>query len=163
MKPKFSHLANQRPDPIPLTRQKHQQLKIKQKQLLQDQEEVLVRLNTAREQGDLSENGAYKYAKFELGNVRRELKKVNHLLRWGQVMEVSQSGGQIGFGNTVTLRNDQRELSFMLVSQHESNPTEKKLSTDSPYGQAVMGKSLGDQVVIKAPAGEFAFTIADVS
>lgn len=152
-----------KPDPIPLTAAKHAQLLKQQQALLQKQAEVLVRLSTAREQGDLSENGAYKYAKFELGNTRRELSRINYLLRWGVIAAGSSNTQKIGFGHTVTLKNDSKEITFMLVSQHESNPAEKKLSIDSPFGQAVVGKSLNQTVVVEAPGGQSEFTITAIT
>src|SRR3546814_588093 len=93
----------QLPDPpsFAFTQQKYDSLLLEQAELLAEEKDVLVRLQTAREMGDLSENGAYKYAKFELGNVRRQLKTINHLVKYGHV-QTNTSGGKIGFGSTVT-------------------------------------------------------------
>ena len=159
---KFSKLANIRPDTIPLTQEKYDQLVVEKTKHMQTEADVLVRLATAREQGDLSENGAYKYAKFELGNVRRELKRINHLLRWGKVVSKT-STDTVDFGKTITLTNGDKQIIFTLVSEHESNPSKKMLSTKSPYGMAVWGKAMGDEVSVLAPAGEFSFTITDIS
>lgn len=154
---------NQRPEPIPLTPQKFTQLQQHKAKLQADQEQILKRLKLAREQGDLSENGAYKYAKFELGSNRRQLSQINHLLTWGKVIDAPTKKDQVSFGHTITLSGDKRQITFMLVSQHESDPSSSKLSDTSPYGQAVMGKRLGEQVKVLAPGGEFVFTITSIS
>ena len=146
---------------IPLTRDKYEQLQKDFKRLDTEQKEILVRLQEAREMGDLSENGAYKYAKFELGNVRRKLREVRHLLRYGVIQEKSTNEA-VDFGSVVTLKNDDREITFTLVSQHESDPAHKKLSTDSPIGQAVLGKKIGDTVVVHTPANKIEYTLIGI-
>jgi transcription elongation factor GreA len=112
--------------------------------------------------GDLSENGAYKYAKFELGNVRRELKKINHLLRWGVVTK-AKNNLIADFGSSVSLKNDKMEVTYMLVSEHESNPMEKKLSVKSPLGKSIVGKSVGEIVTFQAPAGEVRYEVVKIA
>lgn len=129
--------------------------------LTEYRKEVLVRLQAAREMGDLSENGAYKSARFELGDTDRELKRLRYQLRFGEVGK-SQGGGKIGFGNTVSLNDGKRNIVFTLVSGYESDPKQKKLSIKSPFGKAVMGKEVGDMVIVEAPSGEKEFEIVGV-
>ena len=72
---------------IPFTLEAYQQLQADFDRLSQDRKDVMVRLQTAREMGDLSENGAYIYAKFELGSINRQLAQLRHLLKNGKVVE----------------------------------------------------------------------------
>lgn len=123
--------------------------------------EVVQRLQTAREMGDLSENGAYHAAKFELGNVGRQLRDVNHILANAYVPQAS-TAGVAGFGRTITLSNGTKNLTFLLVSQYESDPKENKLSLESPIGQAVIGKKPGDVVEVTTPAGTVQYTVVSV-
>lgn len=150
------------PQIIPFTAEAYQQLKDELARITKLREEVLQRLQVAREQGDLSENGAYKYAKMELGNIARETRRLKYLLSFGKVQQVQKDTGIINFGNTVTIQNQEKELTFMLVSKHESNPAENKLSTDSPIGQAVQGKKVGDVVTVHLPKGKIQYTIMNV-
>ena len=129
--------------------------------LTEERKQILVRLQTAREMGDLSENGAYKYAKFELGNTDRELKHLTHLLRYGQVTK-SKKTGKVDFGSQITLEKDGHQTKFTMVSAHESDPQKQKLSTASPIGRAVMGKKVNDQVTVAAPAGATTYKIIDI-
>lgn len=131
------------------------------KRLSKYREEVLVRLQAAREKGDLSENGAYTAARFELSDTDRQLKRLRYLLRFGQAVKVTNTG-RVGFGNKVTLSAGAKELAFTLVSKHESNPKKRKLSVDSPLGSALMGKEVGEKVIVNAPAGEIAYSIVSI-
>lgn len=143
---------------VPLTAEKYEQLRQDFRKFKKLQEEILVRLQSAREMGDLSENGAYKYAKFELGNVRRKLREIRYLLKHGEVQEKA-SASEAGFGNKVKLVNGDRELVFTLVSQHESNPGAGKLSTESPIGKAVLGKKAGEEVIVELPDGRVKYRL----
>lgn len=148
---------------IPFTSEAYQKLLDRRKFLLEEKKAVILRLSEAREQGDLSENGAYKYAKFELGNIRRELSKLNYLIKNGQVKIGSKESNIADFGKTVTVSNQDSLLSFMIVSKYESNPAEKKISADSPLGKALIGKSIGSEVVVNSPKGSIKYTITDIS
>lgn len=149
-------------DPIPLTAETFAALKKELDELFIEQEEVVERVKVAREMGDLSENGAYKYGKFELGKVRRRMGEIKKLLRLGVVIEKKQDG-KINFGSEVTLEGPQGKRRFLLVSEHESDPTKGKLSDKSPIGSAVKGKCVGDKVQVELPLGLTEFTIVDIN
>ncbi|MDQ3008524.1 MAG: GreA/GreB family elongation factor [bacterium] len=146
---------------IPFTKVAYQQMQQDLDQALLEEKDILIRLQAAREMGDLSENGAYQYAKFELGNIRRKIRKLKPLLENGEIIENTPTGVAT-FGSTITLTNAKTTKKFMLVTKHESNPTENKLSIESPFGQAVVGKKIGDEVEIIAPAGVIRFTVASL-
>jgi transcription elongation factor GreA len=151
---------------IPFTEDAYKKLEAEKKKLEALRVEVLARLKEAREQGDLSENGAYKYAKFELGNIGRQLRQIKYQLHHGYVANVSVSAKNTAqFGCTITLQNtqDQTEMSFMLVSEFESNPAEKKLSTHSPIGAATLGKKLHDTIEVSTPKGTKIFKVTQIA
>lgn len=150
-----------KPKPILLTQQKYLQSKEEKTKLVEDRKEILVRLQTAREMGDLSENGAYTAAKSELRDTDRKLRLLERLLRWGVVTKTKQDG-KIDFDSKVVLDNGQKQLSFHLVSGFESDPLKGKLSIFSPLGKALMGKSINQQVTITAPVGEITYSIVSV-
>jgi transcription elongation factor GreA len=146
---------------IPYTKDAYEKLTRDLHALKKRREEVVIRLTAAREQGDLSENGAYKYAKQELGDIGRQMRHLKYQLLFGYIAPAT-TGGSIGFGNTVTIRNDEREITFMLVSQFEADPAQKKLSTDSPIGAAVVGKKVGEKITVILPNGEVRYTITKI-
>lgn len=150
------------PSKIPFTQETFDNMKAEIERLNTYREEVVIRLQAAREQGDLSENGAYKYAKMELGDIGRKLRDLKYKLAFGYV-PAAPAMGVIDFGATVTIKNEKRDMTFMLVSQHESDPTQNKLSTNSPIGKAVKGKKVGDLIEVVAPAGVIKWEIVKVA
>jgi transcription elongation factor GreA len=147
---------------ILFTQEAYTQLKQDLEFLQKEEKEILIRLQAAREMGDLSENGAYKYAKFELGSVRRQKNKVTYLLQHGKVGQKSTSGN-VGFGSEVTISDGTTEQTYMLVSKHESNPAVNKISVESPIGKALLHHQAGDQITFSTPQGEKSYTIIKVS
>lgn len=120
------------------------------------------RLKEAREMGDLSENGAYKYAKFELGSIGRQLRQLRFQLDNG-VIVAKTATDTVSFGSCVTVTHSSgKRMMFTIVSSYESNPLENKLSMDSPIGSALLGKKLHESVVVQTPAGEQTFTILKI-
>jgi len=158
---KFNQRLNQRPAPIPFTSETFEKMKAEVERLTAERTEVIKRLQAAREMGDLSENGAYKYAKFELGSIGRQLRDLNYKLRYGVVKEKGV-GDIVEFGTKVKLLGNGREVEFMLVSKHESDPAHQKLSDESPMGMAVIGKRKGDVVQVTTPAGVVEYRIVSV-
>ncbi len=148
--------------PIPFTADAFQKLKNDLDRLNITRKEVMIRLQTAREMGDLSENGAYIYAKFELGSLNRQLAQVRHLLKHGFVVKKS-NGNTVDFGCSVTVENQRgKEITYLIVSMHESNLAERKLSIESPIGSALLGKKVGDKVTVEVPSGEVTYIIKKI-
>src|SRR5688572_15568331 len=147
---------------IPFTEEAYEKLQQEFDRLTEERAQVMIRLQTAREMGDLSENGAYKYAKIELGNINHHLRELKQLLQQGKVIAKPKNPQTVQFGCTVTLVQGKRTISYTVVSQHESNPSEGKLSIESPIGQALMGKKKGETVTVHAPAGEIKYTISEI-
>jgi transcription elongation factor GreA len=149
------------PQTIPFTKEGLAKLEEEFKALTDGRQEILIRLQTAREMGDLSENGAYTAARFELGATDRRLRQLRYLLRFGKVYEAKTSG-TIGFGNSVTLAYDGKQLTYTLVGKFESDPAKHKLSVDSPLGKAIVGKRVGEKAVVSAPAGTRTYSVVSV-
>lgn len=148
--------------PIPFTKEAFDQLRSDKARLQKERAETIVRLQTAREMGDLSENGAYKYAKSELGDIGRKMRTINHLLSEGTVIEES-AHTSVEFGCTVTVVGQRGEKTFMMVSEHESNPKNNKLALSSPIGSALSGKKVGDDVIVETPNGQSSYSITAIS
>lgn len=152
---------------IPFTTQKYREMQSKVVELEAERKQVMQRLITAREMGDLSENGAYKYAKLELGNIGREIRKYKQLLAQGFIApKTFGQKGVIDFGSTVTVEKcdeTKKQSTFMIVSEHESNPSQGKLAYSSPMGKVLIRKKIGDVVVVQTPNGESKYTIINIS
>lgn len=146
---------------IKVTKQGYDKFEADFDRLTKERPEVLIRLQAAREMGDLSENGAYHAARFELSTIDRQLKKLTYQLRFAEITETKKTGAA-DFGSTVKLDNNGKEMTFMLVSGYESDPKLGKLSVYSPIGKAVIGKKAGDTVVVDAPAGQLKLKLISV-
>jgi transcription elongation factor GreA len=124
---------------------------------------VKQRLKEAREMGDLSENGAYHYAKFELGSIRRQLSHARDILSRASVLKKSTDSTQVQLGSTVTIESNTTSKTYTIVSQYEADPSKNTLSAESPIGSALIGKKVGDQVSVTTPRGETTFRIRSIS
>ncbi len=149
-------------NPIPFTKEGYQQLKVEQQHLTEKRKETVEHLRKAREMGDLSENGYYKAAKFELGQIDRRLRKLVELIRYGTIVQSSQSD-IVEIGSKVTVSEGETTRTFSIVGGHESNPLEHKISHVSPIGKALMGKKVGENVTIETPSGKVFYAIVSVS
>lgn len=138
---------------VPLTQQAYTELTNKVVRLQKEVQEAQKRVNEAREQGDLSENGAYKYGKLELGSLRRQLAQAERLLSTAYVAKPTTAQDSVGFGSIVTIQSQERTYTYTLVSHHESDISARKLSLQSPLGRALQGKKVGDVVSVTAPKG----------
>jgi len=152
---------------IPFTTEKYKEMKDKVKALEAEREVVMERLVEARGMGDLSENGAYKYAKFELGNIGRQLKRFQDLLAKGfPAPRNTGPKGKIDFGSLVTVEKQdskKTQKTFTIVSGHESDPSIGKIAYSSPLGKALMRKQVGDMVLVETPVGQTKFLIINIA
>ncbi len=149
------------PDKVPFTRAGYDQLEVRRTELLAKREIVLVSLQRAREMGDLSENGAYTAARFELGNVDRELRRLEYNLKYGEIVE-AKNDGKVGFGNKVTVELGGKEYIYTLVGTQESDPKKGLLSLESPIGMALLGKKVGDKAVVVMPDRQIEYVVRKI-
>lgn len=146
---------------IPFTQSAFEKMQAEYEHLLVEEQALIERVNTAKAQGDLSENGAYKYGKIELAGCRRRLRELNYLLVHAEIIDTktNKTTEIADFGCTITLKNNSKTLKFMLVSKYEADPSNQKLSDQSPMGSAVKGKSVGDTVTVRTPSGDQQYVI----
>ncbi|MFC1627402.1 GreA/GreB family elongation factor [Patescibacteria group bacterium] len=150
-----------KPDPIKLTKEKLEQSKKDLESLSKERAEILIRLQAAREMGDLSENGAYTAAKSELRDTDRKIRHLERLLKWGVIVE-NKNTGTIDFDSKVVLNSGQKDIEYHLVSGFESDPLKGKLSVYSPIGKALVGKKAGEQITVNTPNGKTSYKIVSV-
>lgn len=156
---------------IPFTPKKYKEMQKKVEDLEKLRKEVMERLIIARGMGDLSENGAYKYAKFEFGNIGRQLKRYLSLLASGfpapsntGPKDLIEFGTQVGLEKLDGEKKDNKKIvkNFMIVSEHESDPSIGKIAYSSPMGKSVMRKKLGDKVYVDTPNGKSEWLVIEV-
>src|SRR3989344_1251501 len=143
------------------TREGFENLKKEYDHLLKRRPQVVINLSNAREQGDLSENAGYHAAKDELSQIDSRIREIKYLLRVGQVVEIAKTN-HVTFGTKVTVHDGQYEMTFTIVEELEANPTTGKISTDSPIGQALIGKKLGEEVEVLTPSGKIKLKVTKI-
>ena len=124
--------------------------------------EIAEKLRTAREHGDLRENAEYHNARDEQASLEARISEIEGILRSVEVVK-PKSSDVIELGDTVTLKGDKGEMKYTIVGSVEANPLESKISDKSPIGEALMGKSVGDEVVITLPAGEMKYKVKSIN
>jgi transcription elongation factor GreA len=124
---------------------------------------AVARLENARQEGDLSENSDYANGKEELEFLDGRIDELTHVIAHAVVVE-EQNGkkGAVGLGATVTVSIDGSKHDYEIVGNWEADPMNKKISYESPLGQALVGKKVGDQVEVEAPAGTISYKILAV-
>lgn len=120
----------------------------------------------AREKGDLSENAEYDAAKDAQGMLEMKINQKEKIMANARVLDTSQlDASKVTVMSKVTIKNvkNNAKLTYQLVSQSEANLAQKKISVDSPMGEGLLGKAVGDKATVKTPNGEIVFEILDIS
>lgn len=121
------------------------------------------RLSNARSQGDLSENSDYQSAKEELEFLDGRIEELEGVLKNAVIVsETNKTNSGVGVGTKVTVKVNNKEVTFNIVGEWEADPMNKKISHDSPLGAALLGKKKGDKAEVDAPAGKVLYEILAV-
>lgn len=127
--------------------------------------EIVERIKVAREFGDLSENSEYESAKEEQAFVEARIQQLEESIRHAKIIDASQDEKDVvTVGKTVVFQElpDGELEEFTIVGSAESDPLNGKISNDSPMGQGLMGKKVGEVVTIQTPGGEMKVKIIEV-
>lgn len=113
---------------------------------------VLEDLSAARAQGDLSENADYDAARSHQAEVEGRIKQIENILANSVIEDLAINSHFVSLGTTVMIRDlsDSEEYTYKIVGTIEARPLEGSISTSSPLGEAILGKRVGDKVIVKA-------------
>lgn len=126
---------------------------------------VIERVAEARSHGDLKENAEYQNAREDQGFVEARIEEIKRVIANAQVVANTRSHTSVGMGSTVVVsleKNPKKKFTYKLVGEFESDPTEGKISIDSPLGKALIGSKKGSKVKVQAPAGEVVYVIEEI-
>lgn len=146
---------------IPFTQTGFERLKNEYDELIAARPEAVEHLKRARELGDLSENGYYKASRAKLSSIDNRLFHLKIILKNAKIIHSLQSQ-YIEIGSTVILSNGEKDRTYMIVGKFEANPAEGKISDQSLLGKELLGKKIGDSVVVQAPAKTSHYTILKI-
>ena len=127
--------------------------------------EIAAMIAEARSYGDLSENSEYDAAKNEQAKLYGRIAEIEDILSQAVIIEdENEASGRVGLGCTVTVENCETGVrtDYRITGSQEANPMEYKLSDDSPFGRAVVGKSKGETFTVNAPNGSYQMKVIDV-
>lgn len=138
-----------------LTQESYDRLKAEYEYLTgEGRTEIAKKIEEAREEGDLRENGGYQAAKEEQGQREARIRQLRGILENAEVGEAESTTGVVSPGMTVTIRlGGDDEITFLLGSREESNTPIDVYSPKSPLGQAIMGKKVGEEASYQLPNG----------
>ena len=127
--------------------------------------EIAAMIAEARSYGDLSENSEYDAAKNEQAKLYGRIAEIEDILSHAVIIEdENEATGRVGLGCTVTVEDaNGNQIAYRITGSQEANPMERKLSDDSPFGRAVVGKGIGDTFTVNAPNGSYSMKIVDVT
>jgi len=149
-------------DPIPFTKEGYTQVQQEYTELLEKRKSAVDKVKTAREMGDLSENAAYHAARQNLSQIDSRLRFLKMQLVYGKVNDVVAD--TVGIGCHVTVKDQIADtIKYTIVGRFEANPSSNKISNESPIGQALIGRKVGDRVAITVPKGIITYTIIDIA
>lgn len=127
--------------------------------------DVAERIRVAREFGDIAENAEYDSAKNDQAHLEARIAVLEERLKNARVVTKKEiRSGEVSVGTKVRLKDmtSNKTVEYHIVGSAEADPTEMKLSNESPVGKAIMGRKKGDVVEVSVPRGALTFKIMDV-
>lgn len=126
--------------------------------------EVIERIASAKELGDLKENAEYAEAKDAQGMIESKILEIEETLRRSVIIDETKKGPQttVVIGSTVVVVCNTQKREYMIVGTDEAEPTQSRISYESPLGRAFLDKGVGERVVVKVPKGEFEYHIVEI-
>ena len=127
--------------------------------------EVAAMIAEARSYGDLSENSEYDAAKNEQAKLYGRIAEIEDILSHAVIIEdENEASGRVGLGCTVVVEDEKgNQVTYKITGSQEANPMERKLSDDSPFGRAVVGKAAGETFTVNAPSGSYTMEVLEVA
>lgn len=155
------YLLNKKEPRIPFIQAGFDKIVAEKAELEAKRPEAVDHLKKSREMGDLSENGYYKASRQQLNFIDARLRRVTRLITLAKI--VSSSGdGTAQIGSVIKLKDADKEYEYTLVGGYESDPSQHTISHQSPLGRALIGKKVGDTIVVHAPARTMTYTVLSV-
>lgn len=129
------------------------------------EKEVADQIKEARSFGDLSENSEYDEAKNEQGKLYSRIAEIENILANHVIIEEhKEDHDTVRLGATITVLDVefQEKETYQVVGSQEADPMNGRISEESPFGKALLGKAIGEDVVVEAPAGTIHYQVIDI-
>jgi transcription elongation factor GreA len=131
--------------------------------LVAERSHITERIKNARELGDLSENAEYASARSEQERNENRIKEVEHILKNVEKINSPKNNDKVKMGSSVKLKGrGGKTLEFKVVGTVEADPLVGKISDESPIGQVLLGRKVGEEVEIATPVEIAKYVIAEL-
>jgi transcription elongation factor GreA len=131
-----------------------------------DRPRIIAAIAEARAHGDLRENAEYHAAKEQQGFIEGRIQHLEYTISHAQIIDVAKlnPGNKVVFGATVILADEEsgEETQYQIVGDVEADIKHNRIAVSSPISRALIGREVGDVVVVRAPVGEREYEIIDV-
>ena len=124
--------------------------------------EIALRIQNARALGDLSENAEYDSAREEQAQLEGRVAELEETMKRAEVVKNNKCSVEVGVGCHVRVHLEGKNEEFHIVGAPEADPGSGKISHESPLGQALLGKKVGDKIEVDAPVGKLIYKILDI-
>lgn len=124
--------------------------------------EIAERIREAKELGDLSENAEYTEAKEEQAFIEGKIIELEYIIKNSQVIESEKKTDRVTVGSKIKIKSNGQEFEYLIVGSNESDPSNGKISNESPLGKAFLNKKIGEVVIVAVPQGKVEFKIISI-
>jgi transcription elongation factor GreA len=151
--------------PVPLTKEGLAKLERELDHLINVRRaEIAQRIHDAKEMVGAANTPEYEDARSEQAFVEGRILTLEQLIQNAEVIEEEHDSHRVGLGSNVTIQDHKgNKQTYVIVGSAEADPKEHRISNESPVGQALLGKSVGEEVQVNAPAGHLRWTIMSIS
>ena len=144
-----------------ITTEGKKELEVELDQLKARRGDIADKIAEARDYGDLSENAEYDAAREEQGLVESRIAEIEDILMNAELIK-GGSKTKVSLGSIVELKTGKKSVTYTVVGPVEANPLEGKISNESPIGEALFGKKVGDTATITTPKGDVTYEIVTI-
>ena len=147
-----------------LSKEGLENLKKELEDLKQQRVDITQKIKEAREFGDLSENAEYQEAKIRQSFIEGRIEEIDSMLKTAKIIDGNgHANGVVGLGSTVLASVAGKEVTLHVTGSSEADPIQGKISNESPLGQALLGRRVGEVVKLATPDGDREYKIIKVS
>jgi transcription elongation factor GreA len=139
------------------------ELKVEMEALIAKRAALADAIKTARELGDLSENAEYQSARADQERSEGRIAEIENILQNVEIIKKPSGDNKVQLGSTVKLDNEGKTKQFQVVGTVEADPSNGKISDESPIGRALLGRKLGEDVEIRTPADVTTYKVVEIS
>ncbi len=126
-------------------------------------QEISRRIQAAKELGDLSENAEYSEAKEQQALNEGKVAEIEETIKNAQTINNNRKSSVVNVGSTITVKNGGGERTFTIVGSNEANPSEGKISNETPLAISFLGHKANDKIKVETPKGKVEYKIMSIS